>query len=261
MLTNSKRQKLLSNLKAFQKQYFSKKMEDLDESGTRLLVNELLTNVLGYQTIEEIKTEYMIRGTYADYVIQTKGNRHFLIEVKALSFDLSDKHLRQAINYGANEGIDWALLTNGKEIQFYKILFNKPIESRLVFKIDLSDRTAIKESVEWLQHLHRDAVVNKSLDLLWNRFTALDAHTIAGLLFNTRVTSFLKRELKSKFKNKFEENEIKDALINMICIPVNMDKVRVKSTGQKKTRRAKVVAVDIKVDPVILESGDASLEN
>jgi predicted type IV restriction endonuclease len=234
MLNASKKQKLLLNLKAFQKQYFTKTLEDLDESGTRLLVNELLTNVLGYQTIEEIKTEYMIRGTYADYVIQTKGIRHFLIEVKALSFELSDKHLRQAINYGANEGIDYALLTNGKDFQLYKILFNKPIESKLVFKIDLSDRTTTKESAEWLQHIHRDAVVVKSLDLLWKRFTALDATTIAGLLFNTKVTNFLKRELKTKYKSKFDEKEVKDALMNLICIPVDLEKIRIKSTSSKK---------------------------
>jgi hypothetical protein len=241
MLNASKKQKLFNSLKSYQKQYFSKAIEDLDESGTRLLVNELLTNVLGYQTIEEIKTEYMIRGTYADYVIQTKAQRQFLIEVKALSFDLSDKHLRQAINYGANEGIDYALLTNGKEFQLYKILFTKPIESKLVFKIDLSDKANLKNAVEWLQHLHRDALVNKSLDLLWKRFTALDATTIAGMLFNTKVTSFLKRELKTKFKSKFDEKDIKDALMNMICVPVDMEKVRVKSSSSKKAKKGKPV--------------------
>jgi hypothetical protein len=236
MLNNSKKAKLLQSLKSYQKQYFSKTIEDLDESGTRLLVNELLTNVLGFQTIEEIKTEYMIRGTYADYVIQTKGVRHFLIEVKALSFELSDKHLRQAINYGANEGIDYAMLTNGKEFQLYKILFTKPIESRLIFKIDLSDKANLKGAVEWLQYLHRDAVVSKSLDLLWKRFTALDASTIAGMLFNTKITSFLKRELKSKYKSKFDEKEIRDALTNMICVPVDLDRVKIKSTGSKKNK-------------------------
>jgi hypothetical protein len=60
MLTPSKKKKLLSNLKAFQKKYFNKSLGDLDESGTRLMVNDLLTTVLGYKPIEEIKTEYMI---------------------------------------------------------------------------------------------------------------------------------------------------------------------------------------------------------
>jgi hypothetical protein len=250
MLNASKKSKLLQSLKAYQKQYFSKAIEELDESGTRLLVNELLTNVLGYQTIEEIKTEYMIRGTYADYVIQAKGKRHFLIEVKALSFDLSDKHLRQAINYGANEGIDYALLTNGREFQLYKILFSKPIDSKLVFKIDLSDRATLKQSAEWLQHLHREAVVSKSLDLLWKRFTALDAHTIAGLLFNTKVTSFIKRELKSKYKSKFDEKEIKEAIMNMICVPVDLEKVKIKSASSKKGKsKDKPVVQQVEVQP------------
>lgn len=236
MLNVNKKQKLISSIKTYQRKYFSKKLDDLDESGTRLLINELLSEVLCYQTIEEIKTEYMIRGTYADYVIQTKGDRHFLVEVKALSLNLSDKHLRQTINYGANEGIEWALLTNGKEIQFYKILFNKPIESKLVFKIDLIDTTKAKENAEWLQHLHREEVVKKSLDLLWNKFMALETYTIAGLLFNKTVTNFLKRELKRKFKSKFEEEEIKEALTNMICTSVNWDKVKISGTRKIKQK-------------------------
>src|SRR5882724_220512 len=103
MLNTSRKKRLLGNLKSFQKKYFTKKLGDLDESGTRLMINDLLSMVLGYEPIEEIKTEYMIRGTYADYVVQIKGTRHFLVEVKALTLTLSDKHLRQVINYGANE--------------------------------------------------------------------------------------------------------------------------------------------------------------
>ena len=110
--------KLLSALKLYKKRYIDSYTE-LDESGTRLMVNSFLSEILGFTPIEEIKTEYMIKGTYADYMIQTGGIRHFLVEVKALSLELSDKHLRQTINYGANEGIEWALLTNGRSCDFY----------------------------------------------------------------------------------------------------------------------------------------------
>jgi hypothetical protein len=61
------------------------------------MVNHILTDLLGYKSLEEIKTEYMIKGTYADYVVQIEEARHFLVEVKALSLALSNKHLRQAI--------------------------------------------------------------------------------------------------------------------------------------------------------------------
>ena len=155
MLTTSKRQKLFATLKFYRKQFLDGKVTELDESGTRLMINSFLSDVLGYKQIEEIKTEYMIKGTYADYVIQVNKTRHFLVEVKALSFELSEKHLRQTINYGANEGIEYALLTNGKSFEFYKILFDKPISSRLIFRVDLSDVSALKEATEYLQHLQR----------------------------------------------------------------------------------------------------------
>jgi hypothetical protein len=242
MLTTSKKKKLLGNLKAFQKKYFAKKLGDLDESGTRLMINDLLSMVLGYEPIEEIKTEYMIRGTYADYLVQIKGTRHFLVEVKALTLKLSDKHLRQVINYGANEGIDWAVLTNGREIELYKIVFSKPIESKLIFKIDLSDPSKAKDAIDKLQYLHRDAVIKKGLDLLWNRFSALEIYTIAGILFEKSILNILRRELKRKFKNKFETSEIKDALSQMICTEVDLEKVRI-STGPRKGKTSSRRAV------------------
>jgi hypothetical protein len=232
MLTATKKAKLLNNLKVYSKKYLNK-MTELDESGTRLMVNHFLTDVLGFTPIEEVKTEYMIRGTYADYVIQTKNERNFLVEVKALSFALSEKHLRQAVNYGANEGIDWALLTNGKNFQFYRILFNKPIESRKVFEFDLSDSSQFKDCVELMQYITKDGVTNKGLSMLWNKTCALDPANVAGLLFNPSVTNFIKRTLRNKFKSKFGDDEINASLKRVIyeCIPmesVKMDKVKKK---------------------------------
>lgn len=186
MLTTSKKTKLGNALKNYRKNYLHGKLTELDESGTRLMVNTFLTDVLGYSPIEEIKTEYMIRGTYADYVIQTKDTRHFLVEVKALSFALSDKHLRQAINYGANEGIEWALLTNGRYFEFYKILFNKPIESRKIFSFDMADGSQLKDCIELIQYLHKDSVTNKGLHYLWNKNCALDPNNIAGIYMPDR---------------------------------------------------------------------------
>src|SRR3972149_8475339 len=185
MLTKAKQRQVFGSLKDYHRQYLKKANPDLDESGTRLMINSFLTEVLGFAPIEEVKTEYMIRGTYADYVIQIRGVRQLLVEVKSLSLVLSDKHLRQAINYGATEGIEWALLTNGRQFDLYKIFFNKPIESRLVFSIDLSDSLQLKNCIEVLQFMHRDSVLDKGLDRLWNKKVALDPKNVAGLLYTT----------------------------------------------------------------------------
>ncbi len=59
-----------------------------------------------------------------------------------------------AINYGANKGIEWALLTNGRQFQFYKILFEKPISKRLVFEVGFTaEDFNMKEAASVALHL------------------------------------------------------------------------------------------------------------
>jgi len=56
MLNKTKQTKLFNSLKKYSKQYLNKKLTELDESGTRLMINSFLTDVLGFAPIEEIKT-------------------------------------------------------------------------------------------------------------------------------------------------------------------------------------------------------------
>jgi hypothetical protein len=251
MLSSSKQKKYINNLKGYQKKYLTKKINDLDESGTRLMVNSLLTDVLEYTPIEEVKTEYLIKGTYADYVIQIKGIRHFLVEVKAFSLELSEKHLRQAINYGANEGIEWALLTNGKQFELYKILFNKPIESRKVFSIDLSDNTQLKINAGFLQYLHKDIVTKKGLEKYWNRCEALNPNTIAGILSDPKIINFIRKILKIKFKNKFSEEEVLASIKRVFTEVIDISNIKPKRIKKaKKPANKKVSNVETKVEAV-----------
>lgn len=244
MLNNTKQIKLLASLKLYNKKFLSGSITELDESGTRLMINSFLTDVLGYAPIEEVRTEYMIKGTYADYVVQIKGTRHFLVEVKALSLDLSDKHLRQAINYGANEGIEWALLTNGKQFDFYRILFEKPIEARKVFSLDLCDGTKLKQYVDVIQYLTKDCVINKGLDMLWSKTVALDPKHVAGFLFAQPVMNFIRKTLKEKFKNaKFTDEEIENSLCRIVREPILMESIKqmkIRKPAKKKPSEPKV---------------------
>lgn len=242
MLTTSKKAKMLTALKSYKKKFLDKNLVELDESGTRLMINSFLSDVLGYLPIEEIKTEYMIKGTYADYVIQLKGTRHFLVEVKALSFDLSEKHLRQTINYGANEGIEWALLTNGKHFEFYKILFNKPIESRKIFSVDLSDATTFKVALEHLQYLHKESITKKGLRMLWNRFEALFPENVAGILYSKEVVGLIRRLIKTKYDEKCDDGEILNTLQRIVCEKFDPLTIKPFRSGrsEKKSKKAKV---------------------
>lgn len=234
MLPPGKKAKLLSSLKEYKKTFLDKNLTELDESGTRLMINNFLSQVLGYLPIEEIKTEYMIKGTYADYVVQINSIRHFLVEVKALSFQLSEKHLRQTVNYGANEGIDWALLTNGKSFDFYKILFTKPIESKKIFSIDLSDGN-LKKHIELIQYLHKESVIRKGLKFLWNKCEAVSPANIASMLYSEPVINLIKKMIKNKYEERCDEEEILKA-INII-VADKIDPATIKPFKTARTER------------------------
>jgi hypothetical protein len=244
MLTSKKTQKLLNGIKEYRKQFFSKGIQDLDESGTRIMVNYLLTDLLCYKSLEEIKTEYMIKGTYADYVVQINGARHFLVEVKALSLALSNKHLRQAIEYAANEGVEWVVLTNGRLLQLYKVIFARPIEFKVVFEVDLSDPDSVKGCLECLQYLHRDAVLKKGLNQLWNNFIATEKTTIASIILSKPAIAFISKQIKSKFKSKFDEKVIIEAVRRTLTEPINLEDVKASRAPAAKAK--KKVKINIK---------------
>ncbi|MGA9117445.1 MAG: hypothetical protein WB626_11765, partial [Bacteroidota bacterium] len=177
-----------------------------------------------------------IRGTYADYIVQVNGRRYFIVEVKSMGLELSEKHLRQAVNYAANEGIDWALLTNAKRFDFYRILFTKPIDSRRVFSVDLGDKAQLKKGAEQLQYLTRTLLPSKGLDSLWHKYSALEPSNVCRLLFSKQVIGYVRRELKRSHKTRFEEDEIKNVLTRIIEERIETAKPR--KTKKSRKRRA-----------------------
>src|SRR5574337_1872666 len=148
MATENQIKVLAGLIKDYKRKYLRKEFSSRNEADTRIMTNSLLTEVLGYQELEEIKTEYRIKSEYADYVIQLKRKKHFVVEVKSIELDLSEKHLRQSLAYAANEGIDWILLMNGREIQLYKVNFGKPITTTMIFSVNLMDSNDLKKAPE-----------------------------------------------------------------------------------------------------------------
>lgn len=244
MLTPSKMQKLSENLKAYHKRFLSGSISELDESGRRIMINHFLSDVLGYAALEEVRTEYMIKGTYADYMVQLNGKRHFLVEVKAFSLNLNDSHLRQAINYGANEGIEWALLTNGRVFDFYKILFEKPIQHKRIFSVDLSDSSSLKSAVDILQYISRDAVIKKGLDFLWNKSLALTPQTMAKILLAPELVVQVRKSINKMFETRFDDQQIQDCLFGIITDKVEFTDFKLPRLAKKTTTPKKIKAED-----------------
>jgi hypothetical protein len=243
MSLEKEKNKLYKSLSDYKKRYLKERYSELDESATRLMVNSFLIDVLGYVELEEIRTEYRIKGEYADYVIQLAKKKHFIVEVKAIQIDLTENHLRQALNYAANEGVDWVLLTNGRQIQLHKVIFAKPIDNKRVFNFNLTDPKELRKSVEFLVYLTKKAVIKNELDKFWKRFSALEYNNLSKNLYSIEVVRFLKRTLKKNTGLLFNDDDILDSINKIITTKIESIKPKVPLNIIKKKRIKKEITI------------------
>ena len=138
-------ERLKKEINQFQKILSTAKDRDVNESDTVIIITDMLAKVFGFDKYTEITSEQAIRGTYCDLAIKLNGKIKFLIEVKAIGLTLKENHLRQAINYGANTGIPWVVLTNGVDWEIYKIRFEKPINYDLVCSFNFAELNSKKQ--------------------------------------------------------------------------------------------------------------------
>ncbi len=205
------------SIREYRKRFLTKKANlNADESTARLMVNEFLNNVLGYTLIEEIKTEHMIRETYVDYVVQLGKKIEFVVEAKATSLDLTSRHLKQAIDYAANEGVDWAILTNGRHIELHRVIFEKPIRSQKIFSYDLSDLSTIKTASRHIFYLSKKSVSKGELEKYWKRFDTLSEKNMKKIITTPEVIRAIRLQVKKKSGINFDDKEIIKSLNNII---------------------------------------------
>lgn len=215
-------------LKNYKKKYLRKEFSKLNEADTRIMTNSFLTEILGYRELEEIKTEYRIKSEYADYVIQLKRKKHFVVEVKSIELDINEKHLRQSLAYAANEGIDWILLLNGREVQLYRVNFAKPISTTLIFKVDLLNADDFKKAPELLWNLTKKAVERKELETFWKRTNALEPANLAKLVYSEEIVRRLRNDLKEETGIYFQMEDVAASLCQIISEEVQFPKPRLR---------------------------------
>jgi predicted type IV restriction endonuclease len=140
--------------------------------------------------------------------------------VKAISSNLNDKHLYQAVSYAANEGVEWVILTNGAEWRLYRVLFNKPVEHELIFEVSLLDEAMKpKEKAELLYLLTPEAQRKDELEAYYQRMKAISGKNIARLLLDEDVLTRLRAEIKAESGYKLDLVELAQILITCVIRP------------------------------------------
>ena len=184
--------------------------KDVSEADTVKLVINLLEEVFGYDKYAEVTSEHAIRGSYCDLAIKINDKLKQLIEVKAIGISLEDRHVKQVVDYAANAGIEWVVLTNGIVWRLYYVVFKKPIDKQLIAEIDLTAIDCKNDAQQSLLFLFtkegftRDAQVEMR-DLK----DATSRYLLAALILkNDSVLDAIRRELRRVVKVNVDEAQI-----------------------------------------------------
>ncbi len=211
-------ERIASNLKKFQPIVQSAKQRDVNESDTVIIVTDMLSDLFGYDKYGDITSEISVRGTYCDLATKLDGHVQCLIEVKAAGMELKESHTKQAVDYAANQGVDWVVLTNASQWKIYNVTFTKPVGQDLVLDLDILTLNAKNsECIQSLFLLAKEGFIKSALGEFSAQKQALNRFYIAATLLTDHVLDVLRRELRHISPDvKIDIEQIKSVLVQEI---------------------------------------------
>lgn len=217
----------------FQKVIENARNRDLNEADTVDIINDILSSLFGYDKYTETTREFAIRGTYCDIAIVVDGNTKFLIEVKAVCLNLTENHLRQAMQYGSTHGVRWIVLTNGIDWQIHEIVLKDRVSVELVCRFNFLELKAKNnDDQQRLFLLCKEALDKAAIKDFHQYQQSVNRFSIGAILLGRPVIDTIRREIRKMSPGvKVENSEIEDIIQNEVLKREIVD--------GKKTKEAK----------------------
>ena len=218
--------------------------KDINESDTVTIINNILSDIFGYEQFEEITSEFAIKKTFCDLAIKLNDEIKLLIEVKSAGLNLKEQHIRQAVDYGSNSGIDWCVLTNGLVWKVYKIIFSKPVSHELLYEFDLTEVNTRKDSdIELVYYLTKESMgkaCKSSIEDYHTQKQVLNKYVISQLLLSDIILDTIRKNLKKISPElKVTNEEIHPILCNEIIKKDILDDENFKNARKKVSNALK----------------------
>jgi len=170
---------------------------DVNESDTVSIIKDMLSDILGYDKYLEITSEFEIRGTFCDLAVKINNKVEFLLEAKAIGLELKESHLRQALDYGANNGVQWIVLSNGIIWNIYKIRFEKPIGYDFVSSINfLEFNPKNEQDQEKIFILCKEGIVKDAREEYFEKKQSVNRFVLSELLLSDEILFNIRKILR-----------------------------------------------------------------
>lgn len=251
-------ERLSSGIKRYQPILSSAKSRDVGEADTVTIVKDMLADIFGYDKYSELTSEHSIRGTFCDLATKIDGALQTLIEVKAIGLDLKDLHVKQAVDYATNQGVEWVLLTNGIQWRVYNVVFSKPIEHELVLELDFCSLSPRAEGdIDLLYLWCKEGWQRSMLGEYHTQKQALSRFFIGAIVLSEPVVTTIRRELKRLSPDvRIDNEQITSVLASEVIKREVMEgekaedaKKRLSRAAAKRAREAKVPVAAVSAGP------------
>jgi hypothetical protein len=252
-------ERLAVGLRRFMPIITSAKSRDVNESDTSMIVTDMVAEIFGYDKYSEITRELAIRGTYCDLATRIDGKFQMLIEVKAIGLELKEGHAKQAVDYAANQGVEWVALTNGQFWKVFRVIFAKPIDAELVLDIDLLALSPKSSSdLESLFLLTRESMLKSGLYAYHDHLQATNKFYLAAVVLSDPVLDSVRRELRRVSDAKVELEELREALTQEVIKREVLEGEKADGARKKVTKAAGKM-LRIRKDKDATESPETSI--
>jgi len=210
--------RLTTGLKKFQSIVSTARAKDINESDTVVIVTDMLSYLFGYDKYTEITSEQAVKKTFCDLAIRIDGKIRFIIEVKSAGLDLKEDHIRQAVDYGSNAGVDWVILTNSSSWKVFKIIFSKPVSHELVYEFDFTQLNGKKESdLELLYYVCKESLGKSLLADFHLQKQTFSKFIIGQLILSEPVVDSIRKTMKKLYPEvKVTNEEISCLILNEV---------------------------------------------
>ena len=238
-------ERLVSKLKTHQKTASSLQKKDVSEADGVTLIKDIFADCFGYDKYQELKSEQPVRGKYCDLAVYIDEKLKLLIEIKSPGLELRPQHVQQAVEYGANKGIEWVVLTNSVKWHLYRIKFGKPFQHEEFSSFDfLEINPKNGEDLDKLYLLCREGVLSNAMKAYYEYFQVMNRYILAQILLTPPIVDAVRKEFNKLFPGNKSEREKITAILSKEVLKVEVldsDKAKeaerkIKSTVKKKSK-------------------------
>jgi len=185
----------------------------LSEADTKAYFIEPLLAALGWRGIGIVSREFRVKssGEFIDYVMLEDGKPLLAIEAKPIQTSLTAKDSAQLVQYCVIEGIQWAALTNGRELQFFNTYLTPDLDAKRVLTLSLLGYDTDAEFIAVVQQLallSRQSIILPQGAESWLRQRRMDDRLRSVLLDSSSATAKSMRKALDEAGIKTSPSEI-----------------------------------------------------